>query len=87
MMAIITAFIFRDKPILIAALAVLPFYLWLLFKKTIRAAIIAVKMSIISLTLAASYEFPLYLLFLVALVWFTRVYYKNRFDIIYPSLE
>lgn len=87
LISIIAGIIINDTPFLIAAFAALPFYIWSFFKKSINAVILAVKISIITLTLAASYMMPLYLVFVVFLVFATRAYYKARFGIEYPSLK
>jgi hypothetical protein len=34
----------------------------------------------------AGYFFPVYFLFIVALLIATRIYYRKRFDVIYPRL-
>ncbi len=48
--------------------------------------LLATKLPILLLTLLAGYFYPWYLLFLVAVVVFTRAYYRHRFGITYPRL-
>ncbi len=87
LIALLTGFIVKDTPFLIASLAVSPFYFWSAYTKSVKACVLAVKMSIISLTLAASYFFPPYLVFLILLIFATRAYYRYRFDMDYPSIK
>jgi len=43
-----------------------------------------VKVSILFLSLAIGYEYPLYLIIIVVYFFVTRMYYKRRFNIVYP---
>lgn len=51
-----------------------------------RLLLAAGKAPILLLTLAAGYHFPPYLILLALTIVLTRVYYRNRFGIIYPRL-
>ena len=51
-----------------------------------KPVLLAAKLPIFFLTLLAAYFFPVYFLFIVALLFATRIYYKKRFDVIYPRL-
>jgi 4-hydroxybenzoate polyprenyltransferase len=84
--SLIAAFYIIDNPFLWAALAVAPLYIWTAIAKNIRSAFMALKISIVTLSLASAYFYPAYLIFLLALIFFTRIYYKKRFGIKYPSL-
>ncbi len=46
----------------------------------------AAKIPILLLTLLAGYHFPVYLIFIVVLLFATRLYYLRRFNQIYPRL-
>jgi len=46
----------------------------------------AAKIPILLLTLLAGYFYPIYFLFIVALLFLTRAYYKRRFNVVYPGL-
>ena len=85
--SIAAGFMVGDIPFLAAALTVAPFYLWSAFSKTIKSTVLTVKMSILSLTLAAGYFYPYYIIFLICLIYATRKYYQRRFNIIYPSIK
>ncbi|MEW6412159.1 MAG: UbiA family prenyltransferase [Candidatus Zixiibacteriota bacterium] len=51
-----------------------------------EAILIASKLPILLLTLLAGYFFWGYLLFIVAIIFSARIYYKKRFGIVYPKL-
>ena len=51
-----------------------------------RITLFAAKFPILLLTLLAGYLFWGYLLFIVAIVFSTRIYYRYRFAVIYPKL-
>jgi len=87
LLALLAGFLVKDIAFLIASLAVAPFYLWSAYTRSIKITVVAVKLSIISLSLAASYFYPLYLIFLALLIFVTRAYYRYRFNMDYPSLK
>lgn len=51
-----------------------------------RMELAAAKLPLLLLTLLAGFWYPVYLLFIVALVLATRIYYLKRFQMIYPGL-
>jgi len=51
-----------------------------------RVDLLAAKFPLLVLTLLAGYYYPYYLLFVVALILATRIYYRRRFGISYPRL-
>jgi len=51
-----------------------------------KAVLLAVKLPLLALTLTAGWYFPGYLLFVVALLIATRIYYHRRFGLVYPVL-
>jgi 4-hydroxybenzoate polyprenyltransferase len=86
-LSLISGFALNDTPFLIAAIVAAPFYIWSIFAAKIKPAVMAIKISIISLSLAAGYFEPSYIIFLVFLIVLTRVYYKFRFNLVYPSIK
>jgi len=76
-----------DLPFLIAAVAVAPFHVWAVYSGIVANSVIALKASILTLSLAASYFTPLYFIFLIALIAVTRWYYRVRFSMTYPSFR
>ncbi|UCC44513.1 MAG: UbiA family prenyltransferase [Candidatus Zixiibacteriota bacterium] len=51
-----------------------------------KAVLLAAKLPFLILTLLAGYWYPVYFLFVVALLIGTRLYYLRRFGIVYPRL-
>lgn len=51
-----------------------------------RVLMAAIKLPILLLVLLAGYFYPPYLVFILVLLFATRLYYRRRFGIIYPSL-
>lgn len=61
-------------------------FLWTMFKDSPRLILICCKLPLLLLTLWAGAAYPVYLLFVIALVLLTRIYYKRRFNVVYPKL-
>ena len=57
-----------------------------LYTRSAKAELLAAKLPILLLTLLAGYFFPGYLLFIVAVIFTCRIYYKKRLGITYPKL-
>jgi 4-hydroxybenzoate polyprenyltransferase len=57
-----------------------------LLLRTESSVRLAAKLPLFVLTLAAGYWYPAYLVFVVALLFATRAYYRWRFQISYPEL-
>ncbi len=57
-----------------------------LFVRSEKLELFAAKLPILLLTLLAGYFYSGYLLFIVVLLILTRIYYKKRFDLVYPKL-
>lgn len=85
-LSIISAVILLDLPFLFSALLSLPFYLLALFAKEAGKSMLATKSSVLFLSLAAGYLYPWYFIILILGFLGTRLYYKERFNLEYPSL-
>lgn len=59
---------------------------WAMWKNSERAVLLAAKLPILLLTVSAGITYPWYLLFVLALIVFTRLYYSRRFGLTYPRL-
>ncbi len=75
-----------DTFLLVSAAASLPFYAYAALRSDANAAVAAAKISILALSLAACYRFWPYAIILLALFVITRIYYRFRFDMVYPRL-
>ncbi|MCP4685197.1 MAG: UbiA family prenyltransferase [bacterium] len=56
------------------------------FIKSDRPVLLAAKMPLLLLTCLAGYFFPVYVVFVVALLIACRIYYRQRFGVVYPRL-
>jgi 4-hydroxybenzoate polyprenyltransferase len=80
------ALINHDMPLAVVAGLSMPFYAVAIIKSNERWAVMSIKISILLLSIIACVEFWPYAVILIVLFAITRVYYKRRFDIIYPRL-
>jgi 4-hydroxybenzoate polyprenyltransferase len=72
--------------LIVASLLSVPPLLIALMRPSEKADLLAAKAPILLLTLLAGYFFPGYLVFVVALVILTRIYFARRFKLVYPKL-
>jgi len=84
--SIISAWLLHDMALTIAGSLALPFYFLNWAKTSARNSALAAKVSILFLTLAAGWYFRAYLLIILILILITRIYYKWRFKMTYPTL-
>ncbi len=75
----------RNLLTLVALVSTLP-VLAALFVRRQKLDLFAAKLPILLLTLVAGYFYPVYLLFVVVLIVLSRIYYKRRFNLMYPKL-
>ncbi len=62
-------------------------YITILISPKINLILMACKVPILLMSLLAGYYYPGYLIFLVALLILTRLYYKKRFGMVYPRID
>lgn len=86
-LAIITAVIMRDLVIVIPTLLIFPFFVKTAITKSTADVLQTNKFAALFLSLVICYRFPYYLAILLVLYFFSKWYYKARFNINYPSLH
>ena len=69
----------------LAVVSILPLPVTLLVRSS-RWELFAAKLPVLLLTLLAGYAYPGYLLFIVVLLVSCRIYYRKRFNMVYPKL-
>ena len=84
--AIVLSFLVRDIPFLIASSLSFPFFIYSTFRKKEREIILTTKLSILFLSIAAGIFYPWYFAILILGFVGTRLYYKARFNLDYPTL-
>jgi 4-hydroxybenzoate polyprenyltransferase len=77
----------KNEYMLVVIILSAPFMLRMLWHRTKTAAIVAVKIGIASFALLMCAHFPLFLVLLALIFFFTRFYYKNRFNFDYPNFK
>lgn len=85
--AIVLSLIIRDQILLLILLLNSIFVVNLNSKKNVAAGILVIKMGIFFFCIVLSLKFPLFFLLLTFLFFFTRFYYKRRFQFDYPNLK
>jgi len=84
--AILSALL-RDWILLSAAVLLLPFFLRSLQRKDNASVLQTGKYAVLILSLWICLRFPFYLLLLSLLFFFSKWYYRHRFQVSYPSLH
>jgi len=77
----------RDNIILWPALFSCPVFFVALYNRKRETVILAIKLSIFTLSLVVSFVYPGYLLLMALYFFFGRWYYRSRFDMEYPSFK
>ena len=84
--AALLGWLLNDNVILWPALLSCPIFIAAIFDSDEkRMVILSIKISIFGLSLVVGILFPWYLVLIIAYYFFARWYYKNRFDMQYPS--
>jgi len=86
MLCQIFSLVLWDMPLLIVSNLCMPFYIYAALKKSVKAAVLAARTSVLFLSLAACYFLWQYAILLILLFIASRIYYKRRFNISYPKL-
>jgi 4-hydroxybenzoate polyprenyltransferase len=85
--SLILAIILTDKFLIVVAAFSMPFYIAAIINQSERRVLMAIKISILLLSIAACIKFWPYALILAGLFAITRLYYRKRFGLAYPSLR
>ena len=72
--------------LLISSLSILLYFITLIWPRS-NLILLACKLPILLMSLLAGYYYPEYLIFLLALIILTRLYYKKRFGMVYPRIN
>lgn len=86
MTSLILALLFRDVPLMIACNLSMPFFIYAMIRPTVKNVVLAARISVLFLTLAACFLFPWYAPLILLLYVTSRIYYWKRFGIKYPSV-
>ncbi len=81
------SFFQRNQTMLLIGAAAAPFMTRLALRRTVPAAVVAVKAGIAAFALTMCLLFPFFLPLLATLFFFTRFYYRRRFNFDYPNFR
>jgi 4-hydroxybenzoate polyprenyltransferase len=84
---VILAWIFREWIVFYPALAMLPFFIYALTRKEISEVVRATKYSVLTMAIAICIVYPWFLIPVFVVFFGSRLYYKARFGLDYPSLK
>jgi 4-hydroxybenzoate polyprenyltransferase len=85
--AILAAVVCHDPMVFLAAGLSLYYYIQTVHRENIADVLRTVKMAMLFLTMVVVYYFPIFLAVVAFLFFFSKWYYRHRFNIIYPSLR
>ncbi len=84
--AMILSLVVNDIPFFMASALTLPFFAFAAIDRRERAVVVSTKVSILLLSIAAGVFYPWYFPILILGFVATRLYYRARFNMDYPSL-
>ena len=87
LLSVLTSLLAGDQLLLLVLILNAFFVIKLIRKKDVSTAILVIKTGIFFFCVVLSFKFPLFLIVLVFLFFFTRFYYKRRFQFDYPSFK
>ena len=85
LLSLTSALYLGDVQALFFILLSLPFFLTTIIKRDIGSAVRTTKFSILFYALAVCFKLPFYFLLMVVVFFFSKWYFKARFNVIYPS--
>lgn len=84
---VVASILVRDVVCLIAAVVALPLFILACVKRETKYVLLSIRVGGPLLVVLVGVLFPSFLLLILLVFLFLRVYYKKNFDIIYPSLS
>jgi 4-hydroxybenzoate polyprenyltransferase len=87
LLSIVSSIIIGDQFLLLVLILNILFVLNLIRKKNVSTALLVIKTGIFFFCIILSVKFPLFFLAITLLFFFTRFYYKRRFQFDYPSFK
>ena len=86
-LAIVVGLCTKDWVILVPSILILPFFADSAIRKSVDKVLKTNKFAALFLSLVICIRFPFYLLLITGLFFFSKWYYKARFDMNYPSFR
>ena len=86
-LAVISSAFVKDFVVLLPSFFVMPFYIHSLLANSKKSVLITTRYATLFLSIMICVRFPLYLIVITTLFFFARWYYKERFNVVYPSFN
>lgn len=86
-LCLITSIILKDKICLFASALSLPIFFIVFVKPNKRLILYSIRVTPLFLTFAVIFIYPLFIVPLIFIYLFQKIYYKIRFNMNYPSIE
>jgi 4-hydroxybenzoate polyprenyltransferase len=86
-LSVIFAFIIKDNIILIIDLLLLYWIIQMTVIKTSLSIVKSIKMAIFFFSLVICFKFPTYFFLMITIYYFTKAYYRQRFNFNYPNFS
>ncbi len=87
LLSLVSALLLQDRLALLVVLPALPFFMLTIKQKNIPATIRATKFSILFFALSICLKIPFYFILMLVGFYFTRWYFKRRFNYDYPNFQ
>jgi len=84
--ALVYSLVLKDYPFSLVAFLSMPFFIYMLFSHERRRVILATKIAVVCLSILTGVFYMWYFILLLLVYIISRIYYKWRFGISYPSL-
>lgn len=82
--AVALAFLLKDYLLFLPALAALPLFLVAAIRQNMSDILRAIKFTVLFASLAVCFKYPVYFVVIVFVFFFSKWYYRKRFDLEYP---
>jgi len=84
-LTVIASFLTKDYVLFIPGLAAFPLFVFAAFQRKTKNIIRAVKFTILFASLSVCVKFPMYFLVILFVFYFSKWYYRKRFNLEYPK--
>jgi len=86
-LALFLSYLLNDQFCLTILFLLIPAMFRLIIKKNIPSAVLTVKLGIFFFCLIICLKIPVFFILMFSLFFFTRIYYKKRFNFDYPNFK
>jgi len=84
LITVVISYLLKDYLLFLPALVALPLFIIAAVSQQMQDTFRAIKLTVLFASLAVCFKFPLYFLVIIATFYFSKWYYRKRFDLDYP---